>query len=80
MAVKTTHIPIAMLLRKFYCHRCGSQLTRHPNTTPPTTPATRAIGGIIALVARISSVLSKSPSTIFGAPSATPSAALVNNR
>jgi hypothetical protein len=32
MAVKTTHIPIAMLLRKFYCHRCGSQLTRHPNT------------------------------------------------
>ena len=32
MANKTVSIPLGMLSRKFYCHRCGQQLLRHKST------------------------------------------------
>ena len=32
MKNKSTSIPVAMLTKKFYCHKCGERLTRHPKT------------------------------------------------
>ena len=32
MKNKSTSIPVAMLTKKFYCHKCGERLRRHPKT------------------------------------------------
>ncbi len=32
MKNKSTSIPVGMLTKKFFCHKCGERLTRHPKT------------------------------------------------
>ena len=32
MKNKSTSIPVAMLTKKFYCHKCGERLSKHPKT------------------------------------------------
>ena len=32
MKNKSTSIPVAMLTKKFYCHKCGERLRRNPKT------------------------------------------------
>lgn len=32
MKSRTVSIPLAMLTKKFYCHKCGERLSKHPHT------------------------------------------------
>ena len=32
MKNKTASIPMGMLMKKFYCHKCGERLQKHPHT------------------------------------------------
>ena len=32
MKNKSTSIPVGMLTKKFYCHKCGERLSKHPKT------------------------------------------------